>query len=102
MQENYGSWFVIFFAAFVGWLVATAFLELYSTVVDTIALVRVTTRECTCPRGFLFCVEFAAYRSGSIVVKIIAFVLPRILPSACSDVIDLVFVLLLMSLLVSS
>jgi hypothetical protein len=39
-KNNYGSWFIIFFAAFIGWLVGTAFLELYSTVVDTIALVR--------------------------------------------------------------
>lgn len=37
-QDNFGSWFIILFASFVGWLVATAFLELYSTVVDTIAM----------------------------------------------------------------
>jgi hypothetical protein len=37
-NDNFGSWFIILFASFVGWLVATAFLEMYSTVVDTIAL----------------------------------------------------------------
>lgn len=37
-SDNYGSWLIILFAAFIGWLVATAFLELYSTIVDTVAL----------------------------------------------------------------
>lgn len=37
-RDNQGSWFILAFAAFIGWLIAAIFFELFSTIVDTVAL----------------------------------------------------------------
>jgi hypothetical protein len=36
--DNQGSWFILTFAAFIGWMIASMFFELFSTIVDTVAL----------------------------------------------------------------
>mmetsp|Transcript_2688 Transcript_2688/g.6454 ORF Transcript_2688/g.6454 Transcript_2688/m.6454 type:complete len:723 (-) Transcript_2688:450-2618(-) len=37
-QTNFGSWFIILFSSFVGWMIATMFLGVYSTIVDTLLM----------------------------------------------------------------
>ena len=57
-RDNFGTWFIMAFAAFMGWLIATIFFELYSTIVDAVALCFMEDKKYAVQSTSCFCSSF--------------------------------------------